>query len=62
MKKDTRQLISFIEDYLAIIVNNFKSGGKKITYNELFEMIGELNNMFNEVALDDVKRVGESNS
>lgn len=60
MDKETKEIFSYIEDYLSILISNFKnSGGKKITYNEMFEMIQELSQMFNKVALKDIKRCGK---
>lgn len=59
MEKETKQYFKYIDGYLTIIINNFKSGsGQKITYNELSEMIVELDNMFKKVELVDVKKVG----
>ena len=60
MRKETKEIFSYIEDYLSILINNFKSAAtKKIKYEEIFEMIKELSQMFNKVALEDVKYCGE---
>lgn len=59
MESETKEYFKYIEDYLSIIIGNFRTGsGKKITYNELSEMVSELDTMFRKVELIDFKKVG----
>ena len=50
-------LCRYIEDYLTILENNYRyANSKKISFEEVFEMIKDLSKMLNK--LNDTKKVG----
>ena len=58
MKQEKKQYYKAIVDLLTIIENNYRyKYGTKIPFEEIFEMVKDLNSLFN--SYDDTKTVGE---
>lgn len=55
-----KQIRDYIDQYLSILINNFSvKVKKKITYNEIFELVNDLHNLFNLYATKNYKLAGK---
>ncbi len=55
-----KQIRNYIDQYLSILINNFNvKVKKKITYNEIFELVNDLHNLFNLYATKNYKLAGK---